>query len=83
MLPFDPDANDAEKLQWVIYQLKVWEKLMVQLTEASRHNKIEKIARIVRLFYAYGDILSNKEFEFEVDKLLIEKEIFDAARELL
>lgn len=83
MLPFDPDANEAEKLQWVTYQLKVWEKLMVQLTEAVDSGNMNKVGFITNLFYEYGNIISTKEFEFELDKLLIQKEIFDTARQLL
>lgn len=83
MLPFDPDANEAEKLQWVTYQLKVWEKLMIQLSQAANSGNMSKVGFITNLFYEYGNCLSSKEFEFELDKLLIEKEIFDTARELL
>lgn len=83
MLPYDENANDAEKLQWVVYQLKVWEKLMVQLTRAIKSGNMSKVGVITNLFYAYGDSISSKEFEFELEKLLAQKEIFDAARDLI
>lgn len=83
MLPYDPDANDAEKLQWVVYQLKVWEKLMVQLTRAIKSRNMAKVSVITNLLYAYGDSISSQEFEFELEKLLAQKEIFDSARDLI
>ena len=83
MLPFDEDATEAEKLQWTIYQIKVWEKLMIQLANAVKQKNTAKIGVITNLFFAYGDALSSKDFEFELEKLLVEKEIFDTARDLL
>lgn len=83
MLPFDEDMSMQEKLQWSTYQLKVWEKLMVQLTRAVNSGNMAKVGVISNLFYAYGDSISSQEFEFELEKLLQQKEIFDTARDLL
>ena len=83
MLPYDPDANEPEKLQWVVYQLKVWEKVMVQLTNAIKSGNMRKVGVITNLLYAYGDSISSQEFEFELERLLAQKEIFDNARDLL
>lgn len=83
MLPYDPDANESEKLQWTVYQLKVWEKLIIQLTRAIKSGNMAKVGVISNLMYAYGDSLISEEFEFELERLLAQKEIFDTARDLL
>lgn len=83
MLPHDADSNDAQKLQWVTYQLKVWEKLMVQLTRAIDSGNVQNIGIITDLFYRYGLALSSEEFEFELEKLLVQHEIFENARDFI
>ena len=81
MLPHETDSSTEGKLQWVTYQLKVWEKLMVQLTRAIDSGNVQNIGIITDLFYRYGSALSSDEFEFELERLLNQHEIFENARD--
>jgi len=56
---------------------------MVQYSRAVQAGNSVKMQEITNLMYSYGKALSSDEFEFELEKLLNQKEIFDTARDLI
>lgn len=82
MLPYNTESTTAEKHQWVLYQLKVLEKIMVQYARAYDEGKTGKLNEISDLIYTYGRTLYAEDFEFELEKLLFQQEILDMMKDL-
>lgn len=79
MLPFDPDDDQAHKYQWLMYQLKVWEKLFVQIQRFKTEGNKEKYLKAIALIEAYGYTMS-QDWDFDLEKNLNLKAIFDEVR---
>lgn len=82
MLPYNADATEAEKHQWCLYQLRVLEKILVQYARAFDKGDIGKAQQVADLMYSYGRSLYADDFEFDLEKLLFQHEIFDNMKDL-
>lgn len=82
MLPSDPDDPPTHKHQWVLYQLKVLEKILSQYARANDEGNVGKMQQITDLMYSYGRSLYADDFEFELEKLLFQHELLDMMKDL-
>lgn len=79
MLVTDPDMTEAEQKQFLMYQLKVWEKLFVQINRAYASGNFDKSEKGIDLIRKYGYALG-KDWEYELERDLTLQAIFDEAR---
>lgn len=81
MLPIDFTDDKAEQQQYLLYQLKVLDKALVQLHRASVDNP-EKFHRLLTMLLSYGKV-QDQEFDFELDRLMLLNVIFEDLRDFL
>ena len=81
MLTHDPDSTPAERYQYLLYQLKVWNKLFVQINRLKDTNP-EKYKKAIDILQDYGYILS-QDYELELEKDLDLAIIFEKAKDFI
>lgn len=81
MLPQDPENTQAEQYQYLLYQLKVWNKLFVQISR-QKYINANKYQKGIDIIERYGYIMSS-DYEFELEKLLDLAVVFEEAKDFI
>ena len=83
MLPIDRDMTEEQKAQFILYQLKVLTKALVQLNRNFENKDQEKFDKVLTMLLTYGKVVSSSEFEFELEKNLVLHSIFEDIRDFV
>lgn len=81
MLPIEDTESADTKVQWYKYQVKVWNKLQTQMHRAFEEGDLQRWVLCIKIMKLYGEVLS-VDYEFEDDRMVHLKDIFEQARDV-